>query len=544
MFMKSAWNKMQHWFGQGDRLVWVQYSGLVLIILLPLLLPGYVFTLDMVFAPQLAWPQEVTNTYPLDVLLWLLGLIFPGDVVQKITLFAIFIVGGVGAHLFVKQLAPAKASFAWQVAAYFAGLFFIINPFIYARFMAGQWLVLLGCALLPFLVRALFRLLASPAWRSALMVALWMWAVMVVSVHLLGAVIVFAGLFVIGAVVKYWRQRIQSVRFAGYLFAAIGVALLLSACWIVPALFGQNAVGEIALGAGQAEFSAFATRGGPLGTVGEVLRLQGFWAESRQLFALPQESIAVWGILVLLLWVLVIVGAVRAWKTNRPVAIVMIGSIVAGVILAASPFVQWLAQTFPFAGGWREPHKFTILVVIGFAVLGAFGVAAIIANRKRAKLWAVICLLLPLLVTPTMLWAGAGQLQPRDYPREWYTLNDRLKQTVGAHQQVLFLPWHMYAPYSFSGGRIVANPAAKFFDVPVVISDDPEFEGVAPNRANETTKQISRLLNNPENVAATLAGLNIQYVILAKEQSWEDYGFLGELSRIYEDEKLILYEVK
>jgi len=541
--MKSAWNSVKRWLQKGQRILWLQYSALALVILLPLLLPGYVLTLDMVFTPHTVLPTEITTTYPFDALLWLLSWILPGDVVQKIVLFAILLLSGVGMHLLVREITLKRSSVRlFEFAAYFAGFFYVINPFIYARLMAGQWLVLLGYALLPFLVRALFRLLNQPSWRSAIWVVVWTFAIITVSVHFSGIVLVIFVLLLVAAAVKYWKSQPEFWQFTWRLLIAGLAVLVLSSYWIIPAVLGSG-VGEVAGRADETQFSAFATHSGPLGSIGEVLRLQGFWAEPRELFVLPQNVMPLWGILMLLLWVLVVVGGVQLWRANRPVAAVMIGCVVVGTVLAASPLVQWLGQIFPLLGGYREPHKFTVLVVLGFGVLAAFGVVAFVRRRKHKKGWAIVCLALPLLITPVMFWGAAGQLRSVDYPKEWYELNSQLKDNVPPGKKVLFVPWHMYAPYSFSNGRIIANPAEKFFEVPMTISDDPEFANIAPNLHDTTKQQIANLVQNPHNVSQQLQDLSISHVVLAKEQDWEEYGFLQELPVLYENDKLILYEV-
>lgn len=541
--MKSAWNSMKQWLSVGQRHIWVEYAALALIILLPLLLPGYVLTLDMVFTPHIAWPTEFTTTYPLDVLLWLLSQLLPSDVLQKIILFAILLLSGVGMHLLVREITPKQPSTRmFELAAYFAGLLYVINPFIYARLMAGQWLILLGYALLPFLVRALLRLLNQPSWRAAVWVIVWTFATITVSVHFSGVVLVLFALFFVAAAVKYWKSRQKLWQFILRLFTAGLVVLVLSSYWIIPAVLGSG-VGEVATRVDEMQFSAFATHSGPLGPIGEVLRLQGFWAEPRELFVLPQNIMPLWGVLMLLLWVLVVVGGVQLWRANRPAAVIMIGCVIVGTVLAASPLVQWLSQLFPLLGGYREPHKFTVLVVLGFGVLAAFGVFAFVRRRKHKKGWAIACLTLPLLITPIMFWGAGGQLRPVDYPQEWYKLNEQLKNNMSANKQALFLPWHMYAPYSFSNGRIIANPAEKFFEVPMTISDDPEFANIAPNLHDTTKQQIADLIQNPHNVSRQLQDLDISHVVLAKEQNWEEYDFLQELPTFYENDKLIIYEV-
>jgi len=541
--MKSVWSNIKQWLSMGQRHIWVEYTGLALVILLPLLLPGYVLTLDMVFTPHVAWPAELTTTYPLDVLLWLLSQLLPGDVIQKIILFAILLLSGVGMHLLAREIVLKQSNARMlEFAAYFAGLFYVINPFIYARLMAGQWLVLLGYALLPFLVRALFRLLYQPSWRAAIWVIAWTFATITVSVHFSGVVLVFFALFFIAAAVKYWKSQKELWQFTLRLLIAGLATLILSSYWIIPAALGSG-VGEVAVRANEAQFSAFATHSGPLGPVGEVLRLQGFWAEARELFGLPQNVMPLWGVLMLLLWALVVVGAIGLWRANRSAAIVMIGSVIVGTVLAASPLVQWVSQLFPLIGGYREPHKFTVLVVIGFGALAAFGVLTFVRRRKHKKGWVIACLALPLLITPVMFWGAGGQLRPVDYPNEWYELNEQLKTTMPVGKQALFLPWHMYAPYGFSNERIIANPAEKFFEVPMIVSDDPEFANIAPNLHDTTKQQLANIVQNPHDVSRQLQDLNISHVVLAKEQDWQEYGFLRELPVIYENDKLILYEV-
>jgi len=58
-----------HWLRDEKRIIWFEYSALALAVLLPLLLPGFILTLDMVFTPHIGFPTDVSNTYPLQLLL-------------------------------------------------------------------------------------------------------------------------------------------------------------------------------------------------------------------------------------------------------------------------------------------------------------------------------------------------------------------------------------------------------------------------------------------------------------------------------------------
>src|SRR5690606_7555434 len=102
---------------------------LSLAILLPLLLPGYILTLDLVFTPHLPWPHELTNTYLLEAILWLTNQILPGDVIEKIVLFLILLLSGVGMHrLVVSVKVRGIPPESWRWGLYFAGIFYMVNP--------------------------------------------------------------------------------------------------------------------------------------------------------------------------------------------------------------------------------------------------------------------------------------------------------------------------------------------------------------------------------------------------------------------------------
>ncbi len=150
------------------------YGAVVLLVLGPLLLPGYVLTLDMVFTPVLRMPDQVSSSYLFRALLHLLDIVLPADLVQKVMLFAILLLTGLGMHRLMESLPARKPADAVPpLALYFAGLLYTINPFTYDRLLAGQYNVLFGYALLPWFVRALLKFVARPGRKNALVVAGW-----------------------------------------------------------------------------------------------------------------------------------------------------------------------------------------------------------------------------------------------------------------------------------------------------------------------------------------------------------------------------------
>lgn len=526
-----------------------------MVILLPLLLPGYILTLDLVFTPNFAFPTELTNTYPLQVFLWILHFLLPGDVIEKIILFLILLLSGVGMHKLLQSI-KAKEGVSgeiWQAAVYFGGILYMINPFTYSRFMAGQWMVLLGYALVPFFVQAFIRLVALPSWKPAVKTGLLATLIAIMSLHHVGILLLLAFIIIIAAVVlRYWRGGSHFASFVKWSLLSLGIVLAISSFWLVPTLTGQNSLLETTAHFDKTQFEAFQTTGGNIGgQIAQVVRLQGFWVEARDLYKLPQSMVPGWGLLFVVFWAVMAIGAIKAWRRNRMLVTVATGCIVAGIVLSATPLIEALSRVLPFISGYREPQKFVNLIVIGYCILGAFGVSVLIewAMRKFQELGGqvamAICLLLPLALTPTMLWGFSGQLSPKNYPAGWSEMNQELKH-IAAGQKTLFLPWHQYATFDFAG-RIIANPAEKFFETPMVISNDPEFKNISPTVADKEKSEIEEALKDPNGLVDVLKRHSVKYVLLSKEKDKIDYSYLDEehsLRMIGENADLKLYMVE
>jgi hypothetical protein len=84
-----------------------KYAPYILItaaVMLPLLLPGYILTLDMVFTPELRLPGSVGNDYLWHALLHLLDLLLPSQLIQKAILLSIPLLAAIGMHRLLEYL--------------------------------------------------------------------------------------------------------------------------------------------------------------------------------------------------------------------------------------------------------------------------------------------------------------------------------------------------------------------------------------------------------------------------------------------------------
>lgn len=503
------------------------YLVLTVVIMLPLLAPGYILTLDAVFVPHVAAPSGAGNDYIWQLFLHLLSIVVPSQIIEKVIFMSIVLMTAIGMHQLVGWLRAkirADKTLARSLPAYAAGVLFAVNPYTYDRFMAGQYGVLLGYALLPFAVRFLLEFAETPDRNEVLRLGGIAVLLSIVSIPTLGEFAIAAAC-VLG--VAAWQQRVRPRILKRYVvgsLVALGLFLVLSSYWLVPLVMGKGAVATSLRQFNTAHTAAFATVGSSFASkLASVLRLQGFWAEPHRLFVLPQDSLPGWGTVRLLVWALVAAGAVVCWRRSRQIAATFLALGACSALLAAGLFSSQLTRI-----GYREPQKFVGLLALVFAVFVAFGTARFLAwaQARSETAYAVVAsgtLLIILIFTPTMYWGFAGQLHVSQYPPGWFSVNSYLNRQSGTFNTV-FLPWHEYMSFSFAG-RIIANPAPRFFDQPVISSNDPELGHIMPPAAATATK-VGWLVHSGKlqaDLAVQLARYNVRYIVVAKEYDYQHY---------------------
>ncbi len=535
----------------------IVYGILSLAIMLPLLKPGFVLTLDMVFTPHIRMPSDVTSSYLFYALLHLLNIIVPSDVLQKIILLAIPYLSGWGMYRLVQYVHDnqSKGTDSINWGAYVGGFLYAVNPFVYSRFMAGQFAVLLGYCLLPFVVYSLLAFLRRPNWRSSVILGVWLTVVGIVSIHTLGSIAV---LFGVAMPLLAWRNRRHGdrlMRMLKFLCLSLASMILLSSYWLIPLALGHGVTAQALNGFTNGDQQAFETLGGsPIGRLANVLRLQGFWAEGYDLFRMPQAHMIGWGLIVLALWVLIAVGVRNAWRQHqRFIVVLLMGSAGIGVLLAINVVNTTLGNVLPFFSGFREPQKFVALVTLAYAFFAGQGVTALRDHYIRAGQWArasgalAVALLLPILITPTMFWGFGGQLQSHQYPATWVAMNERLNKDH-TNYNVLFLPWHLYMYYGFVG-RIIASPATNYFDKPMIVSNQMELKDASPTSIDPRKTLLNSAIlpkaGTGTHLGTQLAPLRIKYVLLDKDDDYLKYAYLAhqtDLRVVVDNANFVLYQ--
>jgi hypothetical protein len=509
------------------------FSLLALVVMGPMLKSGFVLTLDMVFTPKLPAPSSLSNVYVFQELLHIINLVLSGQVIEKLLIFAILLLCGLGMY----RLIDTQSN--WP--RYFGGVFYMINPFTYERWMAGQYLVLAGYALLPFLVRSLIGFGQRPDRRAAGRLSLWYTALVLVSIHifvmtvLLGVIMFLAHLLGQAPKGHYYRDLWRSAAWA------IGGFLVLNCYWLIGILTGHSTISQTIDSIGSRDLSAFATATNVhTGLLFNVLSLCGFWLERYKRYAMPNHILAAWIIVFILLASLVLVGA-RSLKKRQslPAASLAIGGLI-GLVMALGPkaavsggLVRAIINHAPLMRGFREPEKFSALIVLAYAYFAAYGLDAILRRlpakaEARREIIREAAILLPIIYVPTMIFGFANQLKPVQYPASWSSYEAQLKQQP-AQGKILFLPWHEYMSYDFSP-RIIANPSPAFFSANVIAGTNAQFGGVNDPDPTPTSRFIENQVlahTNQTDLAVQLTKLRVQYVLLANGYDANQYGWLN-----------------
>ena len=544
------------WFRTGERSSSAFYFVLVLAIMLPLFRPGYLLALDLSWTPNIP-VQGITNDYyVIFVVLHFLNYFLSSQLIEKIFLFGILWLAASGMHRLVKTFSTSET---W--ACYFAGLLYLFSPFAYSRFLAGQYLILLGFALMPWFVASLWNFLESPNPRSSFRLLLWALAVSIVDLH---SIFVMALLVVVSLV---GIRLAENIDFGGLLKWGLGTSLawvVLSSYWLLPLLFGTSSTALLIRNFNPQFVRAFQTVGDPrYGVLFNAAAMYGFWVDKLGHYRLPKSVVGIWPGLAVLFIVLAFIGLYAARRRVFALVLFIAGlvALVLGVGVAYAPFAgiyYFLFNHVPFFKGDRESEKFIGVLVMTYSFLGAIG-ASWIANvirrnftRSRGELIGGIVLpflilITPLIYNPIETWGFAGQMKPTNYPADWNAINRQLNSDK-SNFQVLFLPWHMYLSFNFTNG-VIFNPASSFFNKPTIQGNNIEIGTVYTGDNTPTSlyveKHILSVGSTMKNIGVNLNHLNIKYIILAKNFDAGQYQWLNhqqDVTRISDTKNLLVYK--
>ena len=491
---------------------------------------------------------------PFSLTIWLLNQIIPSDLLQKALLFNVFFLAGLGAH----RLCPSRSEYG----RYFAGFLYVVNPFVYTRFMVGHLNLLLAYSISPFTLSSTIKLFIEPSPKRTIKLALLITLNLILDIHFIFIVGLLTLLLVVFRVIEV---RWNSVKFLPYLALTALIYTTLNLYWLIP--YSAGSAGEPIIQAfSYQDLIAFASKtwGTGVNIFFSLAALYGFWRYPEGYTYVSQTLPGWWLLYIIILWLTI--HGYLTYRTHhsgerwvgRGIALSAIVSLIlaAGISSAyTAPIFQTLFNTIPFFSGMREPQKFLATLTLAYATLGGVGAGEISEKlrqhlkHKQLRYVAIaasaLILTVPLAYSYTQLFGFSGQVRTLSYPDEWYEAKALLDSDKGDYR-ILILPWHLYLYQSWIG-RITANPAPAFFNKPSISGENMEWGGIETQSRKPTQHYIQHILNHRTEVkklGALLKPLNVKYIILLKEVDYSEYTFLdnqNDLKPILENTKLKLY---
>ncbi|MBL7206671.1 MAG: hypothetical protein ISS36_03675 [Candidatus Aenigmarchaeota archaeon] len=547
----------------------VFFSIISVLVLWELLLPKYIFTLDMVFTPTInniniiyGFDLYYVINLPFRLALQAVNILMPFWLIQKIILFLAFFLSGVSAY----RLCPTN-----RYGKYFAGLIYMLNPLVFVRFLVGHWLFLLSYAILPFAIKIFFDMFERPNKKNIIRAAFSITLIAILDVHNLFLILV---IFAIIFLFRLYRQKSKLQIFT--LFKSLIILLIilfaLNLFWVLP-LFTAEQIPSEEIG----REDIFLMQ--PIKVFDNLpftfISMLGFW---RAGYNYSMLYIPFWYLIPVFILLLMLYGYFISNSQHKDEFLVMaILSIVFAVFMSigtthpyTKSFVLQIFNVFPTLFQiFRDVQKFLPLLIITYSFLGGIAVGRLIKSPRKifnynfigeekidsikilSVLVAVIALAVPFIYSYTMFFGFEGYMRSTDYPNDWYELNDYLNEDNDDFN-VLFLPWHMYMDFQWlpNWDKRIFNPAKDFFTKPVIQGDNLELGNVYSASKNPISPYIESLLDNRNNITnfgERIMPLNVKYVVLTKESDYGGYAFLfnqSDLEMINATEHFLVFKNK
>lgn len=513
---------------------------LALLVVGPLLAPGYLLLRDAVSTPRSYLSDtalgltSAPRATPQDFAVALASHVVDGGIVVKALLVVGLWLAGWGAARLVEVALPPAGAPGQFVAITLA----IWNPYVAERLLQGHWSLLVGYGCLPWVATAMLTLRAGSG--SLFGLAFWIaLAGLTPTGLLLAATVALVCVAAPGDGTAGSRPRRWCAA------AALGVALVAALPWLVASALGASLTAHTA--ANRLGVEAFAPRAEPgLGTLASLASLGGIWngdavpASRATLFAVSSAVV-----------LLGIVAAGLSAVARRPVAVPLLVlaavSVLVPAALATGPGLHLLGavvDAVPGFGVLRDGQKWVAVAVPGYAVAGA---GAVVTLRRWAPppadvAAALVCCLALLLALPDLAWGVWGKVSPVHYPHGWTAVAAAINARPAA---VAVLPAGTMRLFFWSGAAPVLDPLPRWVRAEVLSSGDLVISGSTIAGEGAHAREVQQLLlAGPDPSALAAAGVGW---LVVESDSAGDMGAaartLGALAPVYRDDAIALYRV-
>jgi hypothetical protein len=462
---------------------------LALLLVAPLLSPGYLLLRDAVSTPRSYLTDSALGLVsapraaPQDFAVALASHAVDGGIVVKALLVAALWLAGWGAARLVAQLLPESGTGGQFVAITLA----IWNPYVGERLLQGHWSLLLGYGCLPWVATTVITLRSaeSNTWPSVFSLAFWIaLAGLTPTGLILAAAVGLTGVAVTGTYLS--RRRCAAI--------VLGDAALAALPWLTAAMLGLSSNDR--MWAHTPGIAAFAARAEPaLGTLGSLASMGGIWNGD----AVPASRATYFTLVsagVLLTVVASGFSALRRSRAARPLLLLASAAILAPAVLATGPGLTVLhnvVEAVPALGVLRDGQKWVALAMPGYALAGA---AAVLTLRRwlgsaSPAVAPLVCCAALLLSLPDLAWGIGGKVQSVHYPGDWTAVAGMINR---APAEVAVLPADTMRRFTWTGSAPVLDPLPRWLRADVLTTGDLTISGATVLGEGDRAREVQRLL--------------------------------------------------
>jgi hypothetical protein len=514
---------------------------LALLVVAPLLSPGYLLLRDAVSTPRSYLSDSALGltsaprATPQDFAVALASHLVDGGVVVKVLLVLGLWLAGWGAAGLVATALPSVGVGGQFVAITLA----IWNPYVAERLLQGHWSLLVGYGCLPWVATTMLtmRLTDDTGWLGFFGLAFWIaLAGLTPTGLMLAAVVALVCVAAPGAGRPRWLCAV----------AALGGALVGALPWLTAALVGSSLTAHTA--ANGLGVTAFAPRAEPgLGTLASLASLGGIWNGE----AVPSSRATLFAVSSAAVLLGVVVAGLPA-VARRPAVVPLLAlaavSVVLPAALATGPGLHVLSALVDAAPGFgvlRDGQKWVALAVPGYVLAGA---GAVVTLRRwlgplrslGPTVAALVCCLALILALPDLAWGVWGKVQPVHYPPGWAAVAAAINANPGP---VAVLPAGTMREFSWSGP--VLDPLPRWVRADVLTTGDLAISGVTVPGEGKHARAVQDLLMAGSD-PSVLAPAGVAWLVVESDTPG-DMGMaartLDRLTPTYRDHEFTLYRI-
>ena len=475
--------------------------------------PGYALSYDMVWVPDLALGRDVLGlgtalprAIPSDAVVAALDEVVGGSLLQKLVLLGMLVGAGCGFAALV-----GERSLGARLVAVTLGMW---NPYVVERLLLGHWPLLIGYAVLPWLVVAL-RHGGDPARLLR----------RVLPLLVLGSLSASAGLMT-ALVALSLAGRGPRRRTVLLLAGLIGA----NAPWVVagmstPASSSSDPVGAVVF--------ATADEGLMSGPVA-ALSFGGVWNAD----VVPGSRLGIAGlVLTFLLVSAAAAGIVRVRRGThvrhlRALAVCWTVGWGSAVLSWAAPgALGWLGEHVPGGGLVRDGSRLLGLAVPLVVVLVAVAVDGVLErlpDRASRVVVAAALALVPVTLMPDAIWGMQGRLAAVAYPDAY--VDARRAVASAPAGDAMSLPFESYRTPAWNGDRRVLDPLGRYLGRDTVVNDVLIVSGRSVAGEDPRAAAVRRALEagGGRERSAALRAAGISVVVAESIAGYPDVDLVGE----------------